>query len=73
MPGHVPDESGKIWVLARFGQDGGIPGGHLTTALAFQCARDDLRPASGLLLNDQAVEERDGIIRQPHRNLSAHS
>ena len=73
MPGHVPDKSGEIRVLAGFSQDGGIPGGYLAAALPFQRALDDFRTAGGLLLPDQAVEKRHGVIWQPDRNLCAHS
>jgi len=72
VSGHVPDKPGKVWVFAGFSQYGGILGGHLATALVFQRARDDLRAAGRLLLCDQAVEVRHGVIWQPDRDLSAH-
>src|SRR3984885_3897535 len=39
VPGHVPDECGKVRVLAGFGENRGIPGRHLAAAFAFQLAR----------------------------------
>jgi hypothetical protein len=62
-------------ISARFlgGKDGGVAGGELAAALAFQGAEHDGGPAGGVHRANLLVDEGHDLVGQPNGNLRTHT
>ncbi len=63
----------KVGVGARLSQDGRVPGCDLPTPFPVQGACDDDRPAVGLAVSDEPVNEVNDVVGQSDGDLLAHT